>query len=348
MKAIILAGVLAGGIVIADGCKKGPAGPDPPRNPREYVWTVDTIDYPGSVQTLMRSIWGSSRTNIYICGHNDRGRSMYHWDGQQWSNVKLHPGDGGPLRGVGTLRSIFGFSAQNVYSVGDLFGNFFIHSDGSQWSEINTPAGEGLISIWGRSPEELWIGGEEGFLMRYDGKSFVPDSVPYTFDTTGMNIQVEHLTGNSATTHLVLSVAPDTLFNPIFYFYEQTVAQWEVTDSSYEFARIFVDPAGAVHRYGYNGVQRRMGNMWVTTLSGLTVGRNGMAASSENNMFVAGIAGPQPTSRLYHYDGASWFEYENLRMDDVTFTAVWTDGTEAFVVGIPPGFPAKSIVLRGK
>ncbi len=348
-------GVMAGAIltllVHLGGCKKDSVGPPPSKNPREYSWTVDTLAYPGSLQTLMRHAWGSSSSNIYICGHNDtRYGNMYHWNGQSWTNVRLHVSEGGTLTSIGYFEGIVGFSSETIYAagIGQDFRSFLIQFNGSQWREINVLNGRGLLSIWGRSPNDILIGGLDGYLARYNGNQFARDSLPYSFDSTGMNIQVNQITGDNSAMHLVLSVAPDTLFNPIFYFYERSGPQWEIRDSSYEFARIFIDPAGTLYRYGYEGVQRRQGPNWVSTLTGLTVGRNGMAASSSSNMFVAGSAGPSPAGRVYHYDGTDWYEYAQLRLADVSFQAVWTDGREAFVIGWTSGSPMKTVVLHGK
>jgi hypothetical protein len=339
-------------LVHVGGCKKDSVGPQPPKNPREYTWAVDTLAYPGSLQTLMRSIWGPSNTDIYICGHNDqRFAKMYHWNGSGWTNVKLHVSEGGPFVSLASLSTVFGFLTQGVYAVGALgpdFNPFLIHFNGAQWREITVPDGRGLQSIWGRSPGEIWIGGMEGFLARYDGSHFTPESTPYTFDSAGMDIQVSQITGDASTAHLVLAVSPDSVFAPIFYFYERIGTQWQVADSSYELARIFIDPAGTAYRYGYDGVQRQQGSAWVSALSGLTVGRNGMAASSATNIFVVGFAGSTPAGRVYHYDGRDWFEYAQLRIDNVNFEAVWTDGMETFVIGTTSDYPMKTVVLRGK
>ncbi|MGA8264510.1 MAG: hypothetical protein WB779_08730, partial [Ignavibacteriaceae bacterium] len=41
------------------------------KNPREYTWTIDTLFHPESIQTNMRSIWGSSASDVYTAGHSD-------------------------------------------------------------------------------------------------------------------------------------------------------------------------------------------------------------------------------------------------------------------------------------
>jgi hypothetical protein len=336
-------------LLCAGGCKKDPVGPPPPKNPREYTWTVDTLAYPGSLQTLMRHAWGSSSSNIYICGHNDtRYGNMYHWNGQSWTNVRLHVSEGGSLTSIGYFRGISGLSSESVYAagIGQDFVAFLIHFNGSQWREINVPGGRGLQSIWVRSSTEIWLGGLDGYLARYNGSQFARDSVPYTFDSTGHNIQVSQIVGDNSGIHLVLGVSPDTLFNPIFYFYERIGSQWETRDSSYDFARMFLSPSGKLYRYGVGGVQQRMGDSWMPILSELAT--VGMGADADNNMYAVGYYGVPSAGRIYHHNGSDWFEFNQLRMDEVTFNSVWTDGREAFVIGTTSGSPMKTVVLHGK
>lgn len=346
----LLVGTMIGLLLHLGGCKKDPVGPPPPTNPREYTWTVDTLAYPGSFQTVMRHIWGSSSSDIYICGWNDRafGR-MYHFNGQAWTNVKLLVTEGGPLTRIGFFGGIVGFSANDIYAAGDVgprFDPFLIHSNGSQWREINVPNGKGLRSIWGRSPENIWVGGWDGFLAHYNGSQFTRDSVPYTFvrDST-QNTQITQITGNASTTYLVVGNAPYTVFFPFYYLYERVGSQWTVRDSSYEFARVFLSPGGTLYWHGPGGVLQRTGNSWTPVLSQLAT--VGMGAAADNSIFAVGY-GPQSTGRVYHFNGSDWFEYEHLRMDNVAFNSVWTDGREVFVVGISYGSPTTTIVLHGK
>jgi hypothetical protein len=321
MKGLALVGAILGLLLHLGGCKKDPVGPPPPKNPREYTWTVDTLAYPGSHQTLMRNVWGSSSSNIYICGWNDRGYGrMYHFNGQLWTNVRLLVTEGGPLTRVGYFTGVAGFSANDLYAAGDVgpqFEPFLVHFNGSQWREINVPNGKGLQSIWGRSPSEIWIGGREGYLAHYNGSQFIPDSLPYTFlnDTT-QNPQITQITGNTTITYLILGNAPDTLFFPIYYLYEHANSKWVVRDSSYDFARVFLSPSGKLYRYGVGGVQQQMGDSWMPILSDLAT--VGMGADADNNMYAAGYYGVPSTGR------------------------------EAFIIGTTSGFPMKTLVLHGK
>ena len=85
-------------MLIGFACSFGTDPDDPPKNPRDYVWTVDTLAYPGSIQTHMRSIWGSSVSDVYVAGFNaSGGGNMYHYDGEVWEVVGLHVSRGGNM-----------------------------------------------------------------------------------------------------------------------------------------------------------------------------------------------------------------------------------------------------------
>jgi hypothetical protein len=75
------------------GCEDDPP-PKPPNTPkpkRDFVWTIDTLEYPGSYQTLMYDIWVDSPSNAYVVGYNDNGGfgTMYHFNGTRWNHVNL-------------------------------------------------------------------------------------------------------------------------------------------------------------------------------------------------------------------------------------------------------------------
>ncbi|MBI5217140.1 MAG: hypothetical protein HY960_15395, partial [Ignavibacteriae bacterium] len=138
-------------ILVSFSCEEDETQPDETPKPgkRDYTWTVDTLAYPGSFQTLMQDIWASSPTDVYVVGHNDQNRGqMYHFNGVQWSPVKLLVIEGGGVTtGPIDLGAIYGFAANDIYAVGEriyqnpspppnfLDSSLIIHFDGRQWKE---------------------------------------------------------------------------------------------------------------------------------------------------------------------------------------------------------------------
>jgi hypothetical protein len=143
------------------GCEKSPNGPEPVKDPRQYSWTVDTLAYPGSLQTNMRDIWGSSPKDVYVVGHNDQPGpgTMFRFDGKIWRTTGFHAAEGGTVSGPVGFSAIYGFAANNVWAVGEriksnrnpppnfLDSSLVIHFDGNQWRELRFPRQRGLTSI---------------------------------------------------------------------------------------------------------------------------------------------------------------------------------------------------------
>ncbi len=70
-----------------------------------------------------------------------------------------------------TLRAVFGFSADDVWAVGD--AATVIHWDGTRWTKLTTPFDSAslkpkLSSIWGSGPNDVWIGGT-GTMLHFEG-----------------------------------------------------------------------------------------------------------------------------------------------------------------------------------
>lgn len=90
------------------------------------------LSTPGGVDDTVFGVWAASETDVYAVGSVD-GRSgfIWHFDGQAWLSLAL-PG-GLPLDGDGA-----------------------------------TP---GLFKVWGRSPEDVWVVGDRGVVLRGDASS---------------------------------------------------------------------------------------------------------------------------------------------------------------------------------
>jgi hypothetical protein len=82
-----------------------------------------------------------------------------------------------PGAGADTVFGIWAASDSDVYAVGSRDGNngFVWHYAGQAWAElplpIDLPLGEGgatpgLFKVWGRSPEDVWLVGDQGLVLR--------------------------------------------------------------------------------------------------------------------------------------------------------------------------------------
>lgn len=129
-------------------CSEQP--PEPKNNDfipgkRDYIWTIDTLQYHPGGQTLLTSLRGSSSTNVYAVSHDAHAgnATMWHFNGEKWDIVGLLPAYGGQIEGPYDLQAIYGFDSTNIYACGNriyqtfsssppyfLDSTFIIHFDG--------------------------------------------------------------------------------------------------------------------------------------------------------------------------------------------------------------------------
>lgn len=310
----------------------------------------------------MRDIWGSSPKDVYVVGHNDQNRGlMWHFDGKNWTDVRLSTTQGGTIVGPIDLSAIYGFAANNVWAMGEriysnpnpspnfLDSSLVIHFDGNQWYELKFPRQRGLTSIWGSGPNDIWMGGLFGTLYHYDGKIVKSDSVPFPIPKTADFLYSfsSIAGGTSGEVHLLLSAPPPNGADR-FYLFRRQANTWVIADSIFSWRRrLWVSPSGTLYATGY-GVHKRVGTSWMMVLDGITTTEiDGMG---DDNFFAVGSSPLGGLSgEVYHYNGADWYQFKNLQLPSVQYWGVWTDGKEAFVIGVTfGGYPQKTIILHGK
>jgi len=339
---------------------------DPPlKNPREYTWTIDTLAYPGSIQTLMYDVWASSPQDVYVVGHNERaGGRMWHYDGRAWTSVKLHILEGGPFTNIGTLSGVQGFRSNDIFVTGEkvyqntnpppnfLDSSLVLRYDGTRWQEVKFERQRVLQSIWGRNPNDIWFGGINGTLYHYDGVTMRKDSVPLLIPKDADPFyNFYSITGSHDGDVYMLLYAPyPRLGGERYYIFARHTGTWVTIDSvfsSYR-KRLWMSPSGSLYAVGH-GVYRRVGNSW-QQLFGDELNTFGIAGSEDNNMFIvgAGFRNGLYYGVVHHYNGSAWFQFDNFLLPDVILYDVWTDGREVFAVGNTTRFPQVSIVVHGK
>lgn len=321
----------------------------PIKNPREYTWTVDTIAYPGSYQTVMRSIYATAPTNVYIVGHNDRAFGMmYRYDGKKWLPIDL-------AFGSFSLHAIYGFSHNNIWAVGHrssynpnpppnfLFSSLIIQFDGVRWKEHSVSDGSMLQSVWGSSPNDVWAAGIDATLFHYDGLKWIKQQMDPRDD-------FQHIHGLSSNEIYLLGVRTLDSLNPWQEYHvllRYNGFSWSVIDSvsvmSYKYP-FGVARLGSIGSTMYSlayGVYSLRGGVWkqeLTTNSPLQC----LYASSSTNAFVVG-----QNSLIYHYNGQTWQQLTNIVGEGWWLSGVWNSEKEAFIVGHDAcGY--KTIVLHGK
>lgn len=337
------------------GCKKDPVTSSAPKSLREFSWTVDTLDYPGSFQTVMFDIWGTASNNLYVVGHNDRGfGKMYGFDGTTWSDIKLSVSQGGTLSRTPDLTGIYGFAPNKMWAVGDLTHNnpnpppnYFlssaiIHFDGRSWREIDLsgfstqPQQASLETIWGSSPSDIWAAGMSGTIFHYDGIAWQKIPPPRTFPPE-IFFSLNSITGRSSSEAYMIGFSNDqSIVQDVYYFFKLDNGKWSVVDSA------FVRPGFAEYKWGY-------GKLWYSPWNTLYSVGDGLFVWSESSGWkrilysansLVGIAGTGPDNILVvgnggqasHFDGSHWVKLGNLNFPHILYD-VWLSERESFIIG---------------
>jgi hypothetical protein len=289
---------------------------------RDYVWTIDTLSYPGSLQTTMRDIWASSPTNVYVVGHNDQNRGqMYHYNGIEWSPVRLAATDGGTIVGPFDLSAIYGFAENDIWVVGEhiytnhnpppnfLDSSLIIHFDGSQWREILITRKRTLTTIWGYSSNDIWAGGLHGTLYHFTGNSWEPVSFhsrKYFISITGYASNDIYATVGEE----VDFVQPRDSSKYLFYHYNGE--EWNGLDSFYiypgypgdefGFTKIW-SPSESFFLSVSKAVYKKNGNTWNVFFDSHHP-FYGISGTNERNIFTVGIH-----SQVFHFNGVDWKKF---------------------------------------
>ncbi|MGC9093692.1 MAG: hypothetical protein ACP5JH_10665, partial [Bacteroidota bacterium] len=304
----------------------------------------DTLAYPGSFQTSMRDIWGSSASDVYVVGHNDQNRGlMWHYDGVSWKDVKLSTTQGGTIAGPIDLSAIYGFSANDIWAVGEkifynpnpppnfLDSSLIIHYDGVKWEEIKAPSGHELQSVCGRAPNDVWAGGINT-LFHFDGRNW--RSYPIEIPPEGM--QFAWIAAVAINEVYVVGFKNDIvppIDSTVYVLYRFDGNSWSTVDSVIETVNSPPPKFGfALFAVGNTlfsaggGVYRRVGSVWVKMLDDPHVWR--VRGDREDNLFAAGGRGT-----IYHYNGTDWQRITPASGFSGDILGIWTDGKEAFLVG---------------
>jgi hypothetical protein len=357
--------LLSGALLFSafSSCKDSPVEP-PRKDPRTYTWTIDTLAYPGSAQTMMQDIWGSSPENVFVVGHNDQNHGlMWRFDGRKWTDVKLSTLQGGSISGAMDLYAIFGFNASSIFAIGEriydnpnppphfLDSSLVIHYDGNQWREHRV-VGRFLQAIWGSSPADVWVCGVEGTLYYYNGQRWSKEVVPLS-PPPNSYYKLYGIGGTSPTDiYLLASAHEDHLIRTTYYFLRRNATGWAVIDTfvnqagvnrnKWGTARFWTSPWGVLYSVGAGAFQWN-GSSWEKILT-VDEPCTHIFGTPKENLFVVGFR-----SALFHYNGVDWYRYDEIKFPQVGFVSGWTDGKELFVVGGTLGaFPQKTLILRGR
>jgi hypothetical protein len=104
----------------------------------------------------LNGVWGVSLGSVFVVGENG---TIVYWNNSNWT----------PMASGTTahLNAIWGSSSVNIVAVGD--GGVVLRYDGTAWSALATGFTDDLTMVWCDSPMNIWAAASTGKVFHYDG-----------------------------------------------------------------------------------------------------------------------------------------------------------------------------------
>lgn len=316
-----------------------------PPGKRDYVWSIDSIDY-GNLPSLIQleSIWGSSPTDVWGANGDaaDVRDCLWHYDGVKWSRAT----DDTPItsgNGNKVVYSVWGTAQNNVWAFGRKINQgtlsaFIMYYDGSQWIDATPPnvaaLNINLYCVYGKAANNIWVGGYE-YALHYDGSVWNTHKV-------ADSIIVGSISGNDR--YLYLTTYSPWNENAPYKLQLFKVGAFLTIDQSPVYPikfglglwvrendiKTFADGVISTSIKEDGTIRSDGWNREFTTATFLG-GTGAYIIQTIKNVFAVG-----QLNLIYHFNGTDWarinINVPNHTVDPLAlFWGVWTDGKEVFI-----------------
>jgi hypothetical protein len=279
----------------------------------------------------------------FICRGPQGERLLYNairWNGVEWRMEQVFesiPGSSAE-QSLSELSTVYGDRPDNVWFN---TGSIFIHWDGRRFT---TDAGLMyeldcfLTECWADGPDNIWMGGTDGELVRYDGKRWkrINNDIPDEWDIRGMH-------GNGDTLLLAATQYGSTGWTAFYHVIGETVRFWRQDSVPQGVQAVWFDHLNNVYTDG-GRVYHWNGEKW-NNLQAPGSGGYGydMAAISRFDILSCGAFGT-----IRHYNGKTWRSWWKFPGTGTPrLVAIARTENEAWICGSGAN-GGKAIMIHGK
>jgi len=295
------------------------------------TWHIDTLGQPGN---FLYDVWGLDENNVYAVGAINMPEgisSIIKWDGAKW-NYHSWP--------EGGARGIWGFSGNDIWTVGDYANRGFIgHFNETGWTEYRDDyflaRGDTvypLYSIWGSSPDNVWAVGDKGTIINWDGSEWkkinaeISTRITSIWGTSQCEIYIVPISGVRSSLYKFDGSDWIKIFDDI--------GMYSTTLWSAKSGNLII---GGTSLLEYDGSILQQ-----VYIPGRTRGIVKVRGSNVNNVFTAGDFG-----EITHFDGRTWQDISDFEVPDGRYRvlySVWCTENKVFIVGVDEN---RAIVITG-
>ncbi len=326
-----------------------------PPGRRDYVWSVDSIDYENLPTFIeLKSMWGSSPTDVWGSHFTaDVRNCLWHYDGTAWKRAVEGTPIMDPSGGSSIVGGVWGTAQNDVWAFGGTrFSNperdvsFVMHFNGSMWTEVigdTAKMPNGYWDVFGVEKDHFWISTFEDVFRYKNGEwerffiremSDIPSIAVYENQVylTDYLIGIDSLFLYKLSGNSFKLIDKTTLFNGKFGAHGLVVLK----DKAFTFNENGIYSTSAI-----NGEINSSG--WSLVVS--TSSPNGLFNSfvrNEKDVWAVGFH-----KYPYHFNGTDWKEIDifngNSPPGFQSLFGVWGNGNEIFICDIYNG-----IIYHGK
>ncbi len=300
------------------------------------TWQIDTLGQPGD---YLYEVLGLDENNVWAVGAVNMPEgvtSLIKWDGFKW-NYHSWP--------EGGARGIWGFSANDIWTVGDYSNRGFIgHFNGTNWieyrSEYFLSRGDTvypLYSVWGSSPDDVWAVGDKGTIIHWNGNEWRKIS-------TSISTPITDVWG--VTQNEIFLIAYNNISSGTSVVFKFNGFVWEQISTigifNYGGETIWKIPAGKLLTGGKTLLEFTAGIYQEIPTEGRTRYIVKIRGSNANNVFTTGTFG-----EITHFNGQSWQDIDDFEVPDGKYrvlNSVWCTENKVFIVGEDEN---RAIVITG-
>ncbi|MBI5543482.1 MAG: hypothetical protein HY901_06305, partial [Deltaproteobacteria bacterium] len=137
-------------------------------------WTV----IPTGTDAIMTAAWGADAREIWLAGFRaTEPPVLFRWDGRKLSSFACcsQPGTEANAPDAQKKGPVFFYSMWGS-SASDIWmtgeEGWVIHYDGKTWTAQRAPTKSHLFAIWGTAKDDVWAVGYKGAIVHYDGTAW--------------------------------------------------------------------------------------------------------------------------------------------------------------------------------
>jgi hypothetical protein len=119
---------------------------------------------PAETRADLYAVAATPRGEVFVGG---AGGVLLHREGPRWRDVSLQGPDG--------VAALFALDEEHVYA---LLGHALHRWDGRRWLRFDAPVKQPLTHVWASAPDDVWVTGVSGLILRFDGERWASETLP--------------------------------------------------------------------------------------------------------------------------------------------------------------------------